>query len=155
MAEAEAIRYVVVCGYAGEIKPLAYIDDNRPVGGAITVTAPDPAMKRIISATGYNPQVENWRAPDKFAKSKWAEVSVTETMWSESHLSWTIHCNGCGKQAQMNQATLRAIADELAENLNPHEETVSTPDPDDPTLFEPRHVRQFGALLRRISQLTR
>ena len=148
----EPIRYVVVCGCAGEIKALAYIDDNRPAGDAITVTAPDPALKRIISATGYNPQVENWRAPDKFAKSQWAEVSVTETMWSESRLSWTIHCIGCGKQAQMNQATLAAIADELADNLDPHEQTVPTPDPDDATLFVPRYVRQLGALLHRISR---
>jgi hypothetical protein len=33
MAEAKAIKYVVVCACGGQMEAVAYIDDNRPIGG--------------------------------------------------------------------------------------------------------------------------
>ena len=35
----EPIKYVVVCSCSGPVEPIAYLDDERPVGGALTVDA--------------------------------------------------------------------------------------------------------------------
>ncbi len=154
---AEALGYVVVCACDGRIEALAYIDDNRPAGGSITVSAPTPENKHIVSATGYNPEVEDWRAPDKFVTDKWAEHPVTETMWNDSRFGWTIRCERCGRQAQINEVKLTVIADEAAAHLavDPDAPPVPTPGVDDPSAIEHRHVIQFGAMLSRLSRFTR
>lgn len=146
----EPIRYVVVCGCTGCIEPVAYINDNRPIGAALTVTGTTLESKQIVSATGYNPTVENWRAPDKFVTDKWAERDVTEIMWNDTRLGWTIRCQHCRKPAEIRETTLAVIADELAANLDPT--VVPCPHPEDPTQLEQRHVVQLGSLLCRLSR---
>jgi hypothetical protein len=163
---AEAINYVVVCACTGQIEAIAYIDDNRPIGGSITVTAPDPAMKQIISAIGYHPQVENWRAPDGYVASKWAERNVSETVWDWDTIGtgpWVIRCARCQAQAQMSRANMERIADRLALSAA-QGDLVSVPAPEpresadpvdgweDGTLTDPewrqRYVIQLGVLVR-------
>jgi hypothetical protein len=123
---AEAIEYVVVCACDGKIEPVAYIDDNRPTGGAVVVSAAaDPEGKQIISATGYHPEIENWRAPDGYIAGKWAERNVSETLWDDTRTGWTIRCGRCRQQAQMSQATLERIVgaikpDQLPSVPTPH-----------------------------------
>lgn len=161
---AEPIRYVIVCACGGHIEPVAYIDDNRPIGSAITVTAPDPAMKQIISAIGYNPEVENWRAPDGYVAGKWVERTVSETVWDwDDSTGWIIRCHHCRDQAQMSRATLDGIADRLALSAT-RGDLVSVPAPDPPESADPvdgwedgtvteaawrqRYLIQLGVLIR-------
>jgi hypothetical protein len=171
---AESLSYVVVCACTGQMEAVAYIDDNRPIGGSITVSAPTPDSKQIISGTGYHPQVENWRAPEGYVVSKWAEQNVSETIWDwddDVRTAWVIRCDHCQDQAQMSRRKLEGIADRMAANLNP-DALQSTPDPvsaDDTTgsydadgwfmpeesageavsaKWHPRYLIQLGALVR-------
>jgi hypothetical protein len=164
---AEPIRYVVVCACGGQIEPVTYIDDSRPVGSAVTVTAPDPAMKQIISAIGYHPEVENWRAPDAYVAGKWGDRAVSETVWDwdddDMHTGWVIRCDRCQDQAQMSRATLDGIADRLALSVT-RGDLVSVPAPDpaesaDPVdgwedgmlteaVWRQRYLIQLGVLIR-------
>ncbi len=42
----ETIKYVIACGCRGCLdEPIAYIDDSRPVGGEVTITAPTSGEK--------------------------------------------------------------------------------------------------------------
>ena len=125
-----AINYVVACGCTGQMEAVAYIDDNRPIGGSITVLAPTPEAKQIISATGYHPEIEDWRAPGGYVANKWAEANVTEIVWDfdEMRTGFTIRCGRCHQQVQMSAATLAGIADAMAANLNP-DALVPAPDP--------------------------
>jgi hypothetical protein len=111
----DPIRRLVVCTCGGKVSALAIIDDQRPTGGGLTVTEAEAGGKHIVAATGYRPGVKNWRAPDSFVTSKWAENTVTETMWSDERLGWTIRCPGCRKQAELNSKTLQVITDEMAQ----------------------------------------
>jgi hypothetical protein len=117
---AEAIKYVVVCACAGQMEAVAYIDDNRPIAGSITVSARTPERKQIISATGYHPETENWRPPEGYVARKWAERNVSETVWdwNETRTGWTIRCDRCRQQAQIPHAKLADIADRMAANPN-------------------------------------
>ncbi len=134
---AEAIKYVVACGCRGSLdEAIAYIDDSRPIGGEVTITAPTPEEKQIISATGYHPEIEDWRVPDAWVASKWATCKVTEIMWAgrnerDAVIGWIVRCENCSQQAQINQANLEAIADWMAANLNP-DALKPAPDPISP-----------------------
>ncbi len=123
MTEAEAIKHVVACGCTGQMEAVAYIDDNRPIGGSIVVSAPTPEGKQIISATGYHPdpEKENWRPPEGYVARKWAEANVSETVWDwgEMRTGWSIRCGRCHDQAQIPHAKLIDIADAMAANRNP------------------------------------
>jgi hypothetical protein len=117
-----AIEYVVGCGCRGALEPIAYIDDKRPIGGRVTVTAPTPEEKQIISAVSHHPEIEDWRVPDTWVASKWGACKVTEIMWAgreDAVIGWTVRCHNCSRQVQINQANLEAIADTMAANLNP------------------------------------
>lgn len=128
----EAIHYLVVCKCTGQIEPIAYIDDNRPIGGRVDVMAMKPAMKQIISAIGYNPDIENWRAPDGFAATKWGNYNVTETVldWESGRATWAIRCLDCQDQAQMSSTTLERIISAgewpLVPSLEPGESVVKS-----------------------------
>ena len=81
--DGQAIEYVVICACTGrEIEPVAYIDDHRRTGGSVCFGAADPEKKQIISATGYHPELENWRAPDGYIAGTWAQRNVSETIWN-------------------------------------------------------------------------
>lgn len=114
----ESIRHLVVCTCGGKVSALAVIDDQRATGGALTVTGAEAGGKHIVAATGYRPGVKNWRAPDSFVTDKWAENTVTETIWSDERLGWTIRCSGCRKQAELNSKTLQAIVDEMSQGAS-------------------------------------
>lgn len=113
----DPIRYVVVCACDGKIEPVAYIDDDRSAGGAVTVSGPaDTDKKQIIFAPGYHPEIESWRAPDGWVASKWAERNVSEILWDETQTrtGWIVRCDRCGEQqAQMSQSTLERIVDAI------------------------------------------
>jgi hypothetical protein len=130
MAEAEAINYVVVCARDHQMEAVAYVDDNRPIGGSITVSAPTPEAKQIISGVGYHPEIENWRPPEGYVERKWADRNVSETVWdwNEGRTGWTIRCGRCHDQAQIPGARLVDIADTMAANRNP-DALVPSPDP--------------------------
>jgi hypothetical protein len=130
MTDAAAIKYVVVCACGGQAEAVAYIDDNRPIGGSITVSAPTPQNKQIISASGYHPEIEDWRPPEGYVARKWAEHNVSETVWNwdEMRTGWTIRCGRCRQQAQIPHAKLVDIADAMAANLKA-DALVSAPDP--------------------------
>lgn len=118
---AEPIRYVIVCGCAGDIEAVGYVNDNRPIDGGIEVLAPGPEAGQIISAAGYHPEIENWRAPGGWVAGKWADRNVNQTVWGwdEPHVGWVIRCGRCQQQAQMSRATLVDVVDRMAANLNP------------------------------------
>jgi hypothetical protein len=133
---AEALTYVVVCTCAGQIEPIAYIDDNRPADGPITVSAVDPEGKQIISAPGYHPEVKNWRAPDGYIAGQWADRTVTEIVWDweDMRTGWVIRCDHCQSQAQMSHTTLERIADLLAANLDPDRQ-IPAPESGEPLVL--------------------
>jgi hypothetical protein len=112
---AEPTHYLVVCSCTGQIDPIAFIDDDRLGGGTLTIAAAKPEMKQIISAIGYHPQIENWRAPDGFAADTWANYNVTEIIldWEKTRRRWIVRCLNCNTQAQMSDATLQRIADKF------------------------------------------
>jgi len=163
---AEAIEYVVVCACTGQIEAVAYIDDHRRAGGSVIVSGPgDPEKKQIISATGYHPELENWRAPDGWVAGKWAERNVSETVWNGegTRTGWTIRCSRCRQQAQMSQATLDRIVgatepDQLPSVPAPHrgeprvvswtEDGWADEETDAPSEWHQRHVIQLGMLVR-------
>jgi hypothetical protein len=126
---AEAIRYAVLCCSG---RPLAYVDDDRPIGGPLAVTAADEQDKQTILAVDIvagqqidlrdnrtdPPQIGARRVPYEFAASKWGDCSLTETRWPDWHTSWTISCTRCRKRAEMRDKTLAAVADGLATELD-------------------------------------
>jgi hypothetical protein len=129
---AEAVRYLVVCKCTGRIEPIAYIDDNRPTGGRVAVSATNPAMKQIISARGFHTDYENWRAPDAFAATLWVGYNVTETVldWETGCTTWTIRCIHCDEQAQMSSTTLERVLEsgdwKSVPSLEPADSVVKT-----------------------------
>ena len=134
---AEPIKYVVVCCTG---QPLAYIDDNRPIGGSLTVTAAPGASQIVI---GYQFR-EEFPTPDYGVVARtWANSNVSQTVWEDDgdyadsgRSSWTIRCDNPScrwKQAQMNQATYEAVADELATELDKWQPDMC-PDPGEPPL---------------------
>jgi hypothetical protein len=115
---AEPTKYVVVCCTG---HPLAYLDDDRAVGGELTVTAPPGAGQIVIgyqTRQGFPPPVHGTVA------RTWANSNVSQTVWADTgdyadtgRSQWTIRCNGCSKQAEMRAETLVVVADELAAEL--------------------------------------
>jgi hypothetical protein len=132
----EAIKYVIACACRGALDdPIAYIDDNRPTG-KVTIAAPTPGEKQVISATGWHPEIEDWRAPDAWVANKWGDCRVTEIMWTardqrDALIGWAVRCGHCSQQAQINQANLERIADRMAANLD-QAAVVPTPNPISP-----------------------
>jgi hypothetical protein len=131
-------HYLVVCSCTGQINPIACIDDDRLGGGTLTIAAANPKMKQIISASGYHPQTEKWRAPDGFAADTWASYNVTETIldWEKMRRRWIVRCLNCNTQAQMSDGTLQRIADKFADgewgsvpSLEPSEPIVQSWNP--------------------------
>ena len=171
---AEPIRYVIACSCHTE-QPVAYIDDLRPGGGPITVSAATPEDQQIISASGYHPERERdaWRPPDGYVESKWADRNVTVTVWDwkNSRSGYTIRCLHCNQQAQFPGAELPRIADKLAENRKPEallppspgpvtaddltgaydDDGWFIPDPAPPAVvFQRRYFVQLAALVREV-----
>jgi hypothetical protein len=148
---AEAIKYVVVCGCSGSIEPIAFINDDRPIGGDVTITAARPGEKQIIAAKGYKPGTEDWRVPDRWVASKYPEGSITEIMWTstderESAIGWVVRCGKCGQQVQMKQTKLRAAADALAARESKDKASWPCPAVDDSSVTEIREIARIGEL---------
>jgi hypothetical protein len=175
---AEPIKYVVVCCTG---QPLAYIDDSRPIGGPLTVTAAPGASQIVI---GYQSR-EEFPTPDYGVVARtWANSNVSQTVWDDNgdyadsgHSNWTIRCCSCSKQAEMREETLKLVADEMATELEQKpREPVMSPDPAEPPLqtweagedwavpvsadsniastgWRPRHVIQLVALNLKLTRL--
>lgn len=136
----EPTNYLVVCSCTGEIDPVAFIEDHRAVaaGGGLVIASAKPGMKQIVSAVGYHPEIENWRAPDGFAAGTWADYNVTETVldWDTMRRWWIVRCLKCHTQAQVSDANLRRIVDKFdggdwgsLPSLKPGERVVQSWDP--------------------------
>lgn len=149
------IQYVVVCACTGHIEALAYLDDDRATGGALTVTAAPGATEQIV--IGYQAR-EGFTAPGHGAVAgTWPGATVTKTIWEDTgdyadagRTQWTIHCHGCSRHPEMNTDTLTLIADELAAAPDELPE-VMCPDPA-ASVEVPRHILQLSVLLRRLSR---
>jgi hypothetical protein len=176
MTIGEPIRYVVVCACTGHIEALAYLDDDRPAGGALTVTAPQGAAQIVI---GYQSREGSPPPGHGTVARTWANSTLSKTVWADTgdyadtgRSQWTIRCNGCSEQAEMRAETLAVIADELAAELEQWP-AVMCPDPPEParqtwdagqdwatpsdenvpsTGWRPRHPIPFGVLSRRLSR---
>jgi len=144
----EPRRYVVACACTGQVQPLAWLDDDRAVGGELTVRAAHGSAQVIF---GHR-VTDELPAPDHQAvATAWTDNLVSETYWDSGRLNWTIVCVGCRKQAQLSEKSLADIADELAGGRDAMP-AVPTPDPDDPSVIEQRHMIQLGALCRRLAR---
>ncbi len=178
---AEAIKYVVVCACTGHIEALAYLDDDRAAGGALTVTAPQGAGQIVI---GYQTR-PGFPPPGHGTVARtWANSTVSKTVWADTgdyadtgRSQWTIRCPGCPNQAEMRAETLALLADELATELDKLP-AVMCPDPPAPpadtwepgndwatpapptegedtipsTGWRPRHLIPLDVLLLRLSR---
>ncbi|WP_322860104.1 hypothetical protein U8D42_12785 [Mycobacterium europaeum] len=143
---AEPIRYVVVCTCTGEAEPLAWVDDERPAGGQVTVRSAPNAGQVIIG----NRMMDDLPAPThETVAAAWADSTVSETHWDTGRSGWAINCPHCPDRAQLSDSTLSGIADELvtARDQLPY---VPTPDPTDPSMIEQRHFLPLGVLIRRL-----
>ena len=144
----EKILYVVMCGCTGSLQPVAYIDDHRPADhpqsvlrGLITVSA--PTSQTLVSGMASTVAISKEQAQER-----WSETNLTKTFWTDGHVSWTLRCLACGKQAQMRRETIISIADKLAlvDPSSPEMPYISMPDPDEPE----RRMIQLGVLCDRI-----
>jgi hypothetical protein len=106
------IKYVVVC--CDDDIPLAYLDDDRLIGGPVIVK---PAMREQATPAT---DLETPNPPYKFASKPGTHVSadryVSETLWRDGHISWTVRCSRgrCRLQAQMTESNCVEVADKLA-----------------------------------------
>jgi hypothetical protein len=128
----EPIRYVVVCCTG---HPLAYVDDDRPVGGSLIVAAPPGAGQIVI---GYQTRQGVPPPGHGTVARTWANSNVSQTVWADTgdyadtgRSQWTIRCDRCSKQAEMRTETLARTADELATELDKWP-AVMSPDPPEP-----------------------
>jgi hypothetical protein len=144
-------RYAVVCGCTGDVQLIALIDDHRPgdhpqsaLRGLITITG--PSKKRVASGLPSTLAV-----PEDEANAERMSSNVTEIVWGDGHVEWTLRCLECGKnQVQMHRDTIRAVADRLAESLD-HWRVVPIPDSDEPE----RHMVPLSVLSTMLGQQDR
>jgi hypothetical protein len=148
----EAIKYVVVCDCGGALKPIAYIDDNRPVNGALRVDARVGQM--IVIAPELSGGEEPRDSPDAWA-AMFTEHNVTRVHWNrwgDDHITWVIRCGDCSKQAQMEHGKFEALADGLAAGRG-ELVMLSVPSAHNLDVIEQRYKIQLGVLCRWPAQL--
>lgn len=143
-------KYLVVCGCGGTARPLAWLDDDRPIGGILGVDAPVGQVLVIAPELAGGPEPSD--TPDEIT-AKFTEHTVTRTEWNrwgDQRTTWAIRCDGCDRQAQMSRTTYAQIADELAaaEGLAAVEVPVLH---DRSGAAEARLLIPFDVLIRRLS----
>jgi hypothetical protein len=140
---AEAIRFAVVCGCGGAIKPVAYLDDERPIGRALRVNAKEGKM--IVIAPEMRGE-EPWDRPDETAAmfTRYNVTRVNWNRWGNPRITWVIRCADCsGPQAQMSHATYELVADELASTIEKWP-VMPVPAAHDPDATEERRLIPLG-----------
>lgn len=149
---AEAAKYVVVCSCGGQIKPIAYLDDGRALGGALRVDAPAGQMIVIAPELASGPEPRD--SPDDHA-AMFTEHNVTRVhwnRWSEDRITWVIRCGECSAfQVQMSQATYELVADRLAAEVDKLPK-VAVPQAHNLSAVEQRHLIQIGVLNFMVTQ---
>ena len=91
--------------------------------------------------------------PNEHAKM-FTKYSVTRTHWNrwgDSRITWSIRCAGCGKHAQMSQATYESVADGLAAAAAQRLACIPVPSPHHPRLIEQRYVVPLGVLCSNVA----
>lgn len=153
----EKLKYVVVCGCTGSMELIALIDDCRPTDdprsilqGLITVTSPS---SQVLIATRIERDdegrvVAHYDIPDAVVKARYHDANLTETIWHDGHIEWTLRCFECGRQAQMSRDSLVAIADGLAAGIEACP-VIQMPDEG----ASERHLIQLGVLCDRVTRL--
>lgn len=153
----QPIKYLATC-VCTEDDEVAFIDDNRPNGGEITIVAPGHWPDKIrgqISIVPIGPDIEGWTPyAVRNAEQTQSERNVTQTVWLDWHSSWTVRCTNCGKQAQMSSRTVEAVADALRRTLDGLERR-QTADPSGASTASVRHLIPLGALCRIASRTSR
>ena len=150
----EAIKYLVVCSCTGKIEPVAYLDDDRPIGGALRVDAPVGQMIVIAPELGGGEEPRD--QPDEYT-AMFTKTNVTRTHWNrwgDPHVTWVIRCGDCSTQAQMSQVTYGLVADQLAAQLG-MVANLPVPTVSDPSATEQRHVIPLGVLCRMVTRENR
>ncbi|MBU9764741.1 hypothetical protein FR943_12900 [Mycobacterium sp. TNTM28] len=113
-------KYVVVC-CAGD--PIAYLADNRP-GGTCELSSPRGKGAKVHVGGEGDPAPMG--VQELIAQSRFNDARLTETQWADGHLSWTINCPRCPKQARIRAESLALVADRLSGQTLL---TVEIPDP--------------------------
>jgi hypothetical protein len=109
--------YVVTCC----ARPVALLVDDRP-DGRLSVEADSTAI--ILAGQITIGGVEPYKMAQEQVASNWTEHAVTQTLWPDGHMSWTIRCSACrdhaqDRQAQMSDKSYVRIADRLSRNQQP------------------------------------
>lgn len=119
---AESIRYVVVCTCTGDVRALAYLDDDRPVGGDLVLDgAPGVGGQINIGAQHLDgSSAQNWIA------STWGTEQFSENHAENGNVSWVVRCGEgrCPHQAQLTPRTLRRVAEVLVAKLDADPESL-------------------------------
>jgi hypothetical protein len=109
------IKYVIVCCRSD----LAYVDDDRPA--ELSISAPQGASQIVI---GYQQREGFLRPTHGSVAGTWGDATLSRTVWADDgdysdtgRTQWTIRCDGCRKQAEINQENLSSLADLLAAAL--------------------------------------
>jgi hypothetical protein len=136
----EPIYYIVVCSCGGQMKPIAFIDDERPAGKLLRLHSPSRQEIQVptVSKHGTIVQVE----PHDDVVNKLADANLTEVFWSDGHLMVALRCLACGDQAQMSRDVYWNVANALAATVD-RWRLIPCSDPD-----EQRRMIPLGVLNR-------
>ena len=88
---AESVEYVAVCDCSDPARDLVYTDDERPIGGQLSLRGVDTmhAVSFAIAPILPNVPIEHTlRGADEVQ----SEYAATTTFWPDGHLSRTIRC---------------------------------------------------------------
>ncbi|GBE67122.1 hypothetical protein MFM001_35840 [Mycobacterium sp. MFM001] len=100
--------YAVTC--CGRL--VARLDDDRPGGGLGIASAPGSTALVLGMGIEIN-GVQPYEMSQEQVTRTWAESAVSQTVWENGHITWTIRCRECSKQAEMTETNYLRIADAL------------------------------------------
>lgn len=145
----DPLGYVIVCSCGGQLRAIAYLDDDRPGGGELHLDKAPAATGQIFIGSR---QLDGSTARDQIAKG-WAETEFSENVNDHGVMSWTIRCaGGCRDQAQLSERTLPYIADVLRAKLDAEPGSMPPVPVDD---HKPRHIVSLYDVVRYLSRNVR